>query len=163
MIFFIKRKCFDDVRGVRGFGLVLLDYSYPPISSTHLEFSLVMLKESMNPQQIVHRIKVHNARAWQVFMKVVKVALNTCAFERNLLELYDIQLYNKKLNLKAINLEWYIHSSRMEWYSLLLMKSTITNANAPQWTRIEYRNNWATKKGKYSINRFRRSQFEMRL
>ena len=24
MIFFIKRKCFDDVRGVRGFGLVLL-------------------------------------------------------------------------------------------------------------------------------------------
>ena len=51
MIFFIKRKCFDDVRGVRGFGLVLLDYSkHPPISLTHLEFSLVMLKESMNPQ-----------------------------------------------------------------------------------------------------------------
>ena len=36
---------------------------------------------------------------------------HVCAFERNLLELYDIQLYNKKLNLKAINLEWYIQQS----------------------------------------------------
>ena len=49
MIFFIKRKCFD-VRGVRGFGLVLELLSLPPISLTHSEFSLVMLKESMNPQ-----------------------------------------------------------------------------------------------------------------
>ena len=49
---------------------------------------------------------------------------------------------------------------RMVWYSLLLMKSTITNANAPQWTRIEQRNNWATKKGKYSINRFRRQSLK---
>ena len=113
MIFFIKRKCFDDVRGVRGFGLVLLDYSkHPPISLTHLEFSLVMLKESMNPQQIVHRIKVHNARAWQVFMKVVKVALNTCVHLKEICSSYMISSSaTKKLNLKAINLEWYIQQS----------------------------------------------------
>ena len=49
---FIKRKQGFDVRGVKGFRLVLVRVSETPlsISLTHLEFSLVMLKESMNPK-----------------------------------------------------------------------------------------------------------------